>query len=265
MRLSKFFFSSLAAVLLFAIAGCSSPVLELPCFDLPSTPETCAGENPDQNSLELKIDWSCADCTGVREGTAPLRFELWLANIQIDPNEPVLWEIFGLNSNSYERDFTKPTEKFIFTFKSHDTYRVQAHYKSQKIEPIEIRVDLNEISAKWSTPWRIGSMCDSRIHFLGDPEIEREVAYWIEVVVKVDGLENVSVADRVPYRVKYPEYISNWRITPQKNVKPYRFPTQLEPQVIEFDASGRRNFVWDVFVKCISPNGIEEQQITTRI
>lgn len=262
MRIQALFLLLLGLILL---SGCSTPLLKLPCYDLPSTPEKCAGEASDPGAAKIEIEWSCSDCFGVRQGTAPLSVDFWLKGIQADPNEPVLWEIHGLNSNFQDRDFSKPNEKYHYAFQNQDTFQIQASYKDQKIEPVEFRVDVNEVSAKWSTPWQVGESCDARIHFLGDPENDKEVPYWIEVIIKADGLENVSVVDRVPYRVKFPEYTQSWRITPQKSVEPYRFPAQLDPQVIEFDGSGRRNLVWDVLIKCISPNGVEEHQITTRV
>ena len=40
-----------------------------------------------------------------------------------------------------------------------------------------------------------GELCDARIHMLADPEQEREVPYFIEVIVKKDHSENLLASN----------------------------------------------------------------------
>ena len=255
---------AVVGIFILALSGCTAPLITLPCYDLPGTEETCDNGNPAENP-QIKLDWLCDECVSVRQGFAPLVVSFWVAGINPDPNSPVLWEIEALNSGIRDSEFTKPEEQLNYTFETEDVYVITATYKNINIDPIEIRVDVNEVEANWSTPWIRGELCDARIHMLADPEINREVPYFIEVIVKRVGLEAITIRDWVPYRLRYPEHVHGHRIAPHKSPDPYKFPAQLEPQVIRFDGAGMLNFVWDVDVKCIHPNRFEELKITTRL
>jgi len=263
-------FTKTASLLLFlffslSLIGCTTSQFELPCIDLPGTEATCDENATGDEPASIQLQWDCAECVSVRQGYAPLSVSFWIDGISPDPEAPILWEIESLNAQFTEKEFTKSSEKLNYIFESEDVYSVRAFYNQLEIDPLEIRVDVNEVEANWSTPWIRGELCDARIHMLADPEHEREVPYFIEVIVKKDGLEAIKIRDWVPYKLRFPEHVNGYRITPYKAPKPYRFPAQIEPQVILFDAAGPLNQVWDVEVQCLHSNKFEEMTLSTRL
>jgi hypothetical protein len=154
------------------LLGCSEPLLNLPCYDLPGTPETCDSEEPNKPNQVIQIEWECIDCTSIRQGFAPLVLSFWVAGIKPNSDPPILREIRGLNAKSLEKEFTKATERLEFTFDSEGVYAISATYLKTTFEPIEVRVDVNDTEAQWSTPWIRGELCDARIHMLADPDVE---------------------------------------------------------------------------------------------
>lgn len=177
--------------------------IELPCYDLPGTPETCpsngAGEQA-QPKFVLRVEGAWLPEAELA-GYAPLAIR---ASLEGEGDGPVLWD-FGDGAKGW----SGMNEWVKHTYELPGRYTLKAIYSSpsseRRDEPtVELSrevVVLAPPAGRSASVQAEGRLCDLRVVLLGQPKPNEWTDYKVELTVKAK-LDAAFVYDEAPYLVQ---------------------------------------------------------------